>query len=569
MVKGGGGGSGGAYAYANKRLPAGTRLQVVVGKGGKAKLEREEGSSDGEDSYVKILTTAIDKEAKKPRRVKNPQGSGRIKYVGPLITSYKKKGRNPKDHLGPYLSPFFAFGRQATEEIQGREWKFTWENVDFPIDGRYTFRTEADDKMVVRVDGRRVQITDVSENIEEKVKRFTKGKKTIEITLENSDQPGTNFVLNPVYCGLEILAQVPTETSDQSSWKQNPVGASAILIPPPCPQEIGGIGVIDDVVVTTPGVGYSGGFGPGYSVILELDDIIVDNPGINYEPGDPIVVFGGISTGEPPIPPINIPQPPGDPTTGDPLPDLPPPSSGFGGGGDIGDSDTEQVVPDYDPNIPGLPTGVVGDGGGTGVVGGGGDTGDGTGDTGGGTGGDGTGGTGDGTGDGGAGTGIPGTGSPVPSTGGRNPVLKLITGPFGTVVGVNVISPGTGFTRTPTISVLSDTGVNAVLRPKFKLVRDPIGVDPQTLIQVTDLVGLKQTGYIDGRAYYGQIFIKNGLRYAGVYETVGGLVRVYDTLQESITREVTTRPSAILRQGTDIQSNDSRLNLPGTPDNIT
>jgi len=157
----------------------------------------------------------------------------------------------------------------------------------------------------------------------------------------------------------------------------------------------------------------------------------------------------------------------------------------------------------------------------------------------------------------------------VPNTGGRNPVLSLILGPFGTVVGVKILDPGSGFTRTPTISVLSDTGVNAVLRPRFKVVRDPIGVDPQTLIQVTDLVGLKQTGYIDGRAFYGQVFIKNGLRYAGVYETVGGLVRVYDTLQESITREVTTRPSAILRQGTDIQSNDPRLNLPGTPDNIT
>ena len=577
MVKGGGGGSGGAYAYANKRLPAGTRLQVVVGKGGKAKLDREEGSSDGEDSYVKILTTAIDKEAKKPKRVKNPQGSGRIKYVGPLITSYKKKGRNPKDHLGPYLSPFFAFGRQATEEIQGREWKFTWENVDFPIDGNYTFRTEADDKMVVRVDGRRVQRTEVSENIEEKNRRFTKGKKTIEITLENSNQPGTNFVLNPVYCGLEILANVPTEIGDQSSWKQNPVGASAILIPPPCPQEIGGIGVIKDVTVTTPGNGFSGPPGAGYSVIAELEDIIIENPGINYKPGDPIIVFGGTDTGEPPIPKINIPLPPGNPTTGDPLPDLPTPSSEFGGGGSEQGIETEQIVPDFDSGVPGIPIGGgqgdegvpgIPTGGGQGSDGSTGDGGTGDGDEGTGDGGAG-GGVGDGGGAGDGGAGIPGTGRPVPNTGSINPVLSLITGPFGAVVGVKIISPGVGFTRTPTISIISPTGVNAVLRPKFKIVRDPIGVDPQTLIQVTDLVGLKQTGYIDGRAYYGQVFINNGLRYAGVYETVGELVRVYDTLQESITREVTTRPSAILRQGTDIQSNDSRLNLPGTPDNIT
>ena len=552
MTKGGGGGSGGAYAYAKQKLAAGTRLEIVVGEGGKA--TEKEGSSNGGDSYVKVLTQVIDKEANKPRKIKNPQGSGKIKYIGPLITSYKKKGRNPKDHLGPYLSPFFVFGRQATDEIQGREWKFTWENVDFPIDGKYTFRTEADDKMVVRVDGKKVQTTEVFENIEEKNRRFSKGKKTIEITLENSNQPGTNFVLNPVYCGLEILAQVPTEINDQTSWKQNPVGASAILIPPPCPQEIGGIGVVDDVRITTPGNGYIGESGPGYPVILELTDIIIDNPGINYLPSDPIIVTGGFDVPDIPPVPNNVSIiPPGlitdDPGGGGTPGDILSPTDGIGdpttpgsGGPDVG------II--FDPNVPGLPTGTTGNSGG-----------------------DSSGGSGitdpSDPGLGGVGSGTPGTGSPVPNSGGSNPVLNLITGPFGTVVGVNIISPGSGFTRTPTISVLSSTGVNAVLKPVFKIVRDPIGVDPKTLIQVTDLVGLKQTGYIDGRAFYGQVFIKNGLRYAGVYETVGELVRVYDTLQESITGEVTTRPSAILRQGTDIQSNDSRLNIPGTPDNIT
>ena len=585
MVKGGGGGSGAAYAYATEKCVAGTKLEIVVGKGGLAALGREEGSSDGEDSYVKILTTVIDKEAEKPKKVKNPQGSGKIKYIGPLITSYKKKSfrtstvdkgtkRKVEDHLGPYLSPFFAFGRQATDEIQGREWKFTWENVDFPIDGRYTFRTEADDKMVVRIDGKKVQTTEVFENIEEKTKRFTKGKKTVEITLENSNQPGTNFVLNPVYCGLEILAQVPTEINDQSSWKKNPVGASAILIPPPCPQRVGGIGIITDVSVTTPGVGYTATSGPGYPVTLILDEIVIENPGINYTPTDPVIVFGGYDTDtDIPFPP-NEPIPPGLPFTGPIGPGITPgsPGSGLGGVGDGygggadgtgGTGDGDPGVATFDPNVPGLPTtdvGLTGDPSGTGG-GGSGTGGDGVDDEGfsGGTGQPSTSTPGS----------TPGSGAPLTVSGVKVPELSLITGPFGAVVGVKIVDPGSGFTKTPTISVLSDTGVNAVLRPKFRIVRDPIGVDPQTLIQVTDLVGLKQTGYIDGRAYYGQVFINNGLRYAGVYETVGELVRVYDTLQESITGEVTTRPSAILRQGTDIQSNDPRLNLPGTPDNLT
>ena len=100
-------------------------------------------------------------------------------------------------------------------------------------------------------------------------------------------------------------------------------------------------------------------------------------------------------------------------------------------------------------------------------------------------------------------------------------------------------------------------------------VRDPIVPDPDKLIQVTDLVGLKQTGYYQGRPYYGAVFYKDGVKYAGWYETAGELVPIYNTLQESIDAEVTTPPSAILRQGSDSSSNDKRLNLPGTPENLT
>jgi hypothetical protein len=71
-------------------------------------------------------------------------------------------------------------------------------------------------------------------------------------------------------------------------------------------------------------------------------------------------------------------------------------------------------------------------------------------------------------------------------------------------------------------------------------VRDPIVVNPQQLLQVTDLVGLKQTGYVNGRPYYGSVYYDRGIRYAGFYETVGEPVRVYDTLRESITAQVTT-----------------------------
>ena len=141
-------------------------------------------------------------------------------------------------------------------------------------------------------------------------------------------------------------------------------------------------------------------------------------------------------------------------------------------------------------------------------------------------------------------------------------------GPFGTIEKICVDDGGLGFTRWPNIRIISDTGINADLVPVFEPVRDPIVVDRDKLIQVTDLVGIKQTGYYDGRAYFGAVFYKDGVRYAGYYETPGELVQIYDTMQESIDAMVTTPPSAILRQGTDISSDDPRLDIPGTPDNL-
>ena len=92
--------------------------------------------------------------------------------------------------------------------------------------------------------------------------------------------------------------------------------------------------------------------------------------------------------------------------------------------------------------------------------------------------------------------------------------------------------------------------------------------DEDQILQVTDLVGLKQTGYVNGKPYYGSVFSKDGQLFAGIYETIGELIPVYATLQESIDARITTRPSAILRQGTDVTSNDPRLNIPGTPQNL-
>ena len=168
------------------------------------------------------------------------------------------------------------------------------------------------------------------------------------------------------------------------------------------------------------------------------------------------------------------------------------------------------------------------------------------------------------------GTGIPndGSGDQIiidPPNGAK---LTAVFGPHGVPIKVNVENPGGGFTEYPTIRMPSDTGVGVVFKPQFEIVRDPLDVSPDKLLQVTDLVGLKQTGYVDGRAYYGTIFFENDLKYAGLYETIGQKIRVYDTLQDSIDAMDRSEPSAIQRSGTDVSSNDPRLDIPNTPDNL-
>jgi hypothetical protein len=200
-------------------------------------------------------------------------------------------------------------------------------------------------------------------------------------------------------------------------------------------------------------------------------------------------------------------------------------------------------------------------------------------------------------------------------------ILEPVFGPFGKIVEVKVINPGLGFTEYPTITVVPAdvvpgssrvtssttpftpvetvtssgepsspstevpdfsstirnqttpgflTGVNALFRPVFEVVRDPIFVEieEEKLIQVVDLVGLKQNGYIQGRAYFGSVYYENGIKFAGIYETIGEPIRVYDTLKESISQQASSIPSAIPRSGTDIGSNNPRINIPRTPNDL-
>ena len=355
-----------------------------------------------------------------------------VTYSGPQLASYRSG----------FISPAYFDG--TGQEVMGKTFIMRWSNVDFFDDGQYTLYAEADDVLIVRIDGVEVGTAKVFEG--QRITNFniTKGKRTVELELTNiPGNPQSTFETNPVVAAATITKKVSVGTGITKPWTTNPIGISAILIPPPCPKRVKGKGVVVDVIVDDPGNGYPVLPGDGYPAALRLKAVEVEDTGINYNCG----------------------------------------------------VDQIQITPN------------------------------------------------------------------------NGAVLDYVCDSFGRIVEVKVLNPGLGFTTYPEITIPTETGINATFRPQFEVVRDPI-VLPEKLIQVTDLVGLKQTGYVDGRAYYGSVFYKEGVRYAGFYETAGDLVQVYDTLQESITARVTTPASAILRQGTDVTSNDPRLNIPGTPQNL-
>ncbi len=114
-------------------------------------------------------------------------------------------------------------------------------------------------------------------------------------------------------------------------------------------------------------------------------------------------------------------------------------------------------------------------------------------------------------------------------------ILTYKCDPFGKIRSVKV-QQGGNFTQLPRITLPSDTGLNARFTPVFEIIRDPVALDviPSDIVQVYDLVGLNINGYVDGKAYYGNVYFADGVKYAGTTQTRATTVRVYDTIQESV-----------------------------------
>jgi hypothetical protein len=420
-------------------------IQITVESGTFTPSNKRNAKNSSRSTYD--LTFRVDSQ-----NLESVKNIGGVSYSGPPLFAHQDRSWSDNFMNNYSVSPkVFVDISQPEDSVIGR-YTLTWSNIDFPESGTYKINFQADNIGILKIDGQQIATsTDFSGNPVQYIANVTQGKHKVSVELENVQQPLDNknsfiFKNNPMGAAIHITKDVNTLNPNAASWsRSNPVGVSVVLISPPCPKEIGGRGVVDEVVVEDPGNGYlpPDPTGQTYPVTLELADVIVTDPGINYNCG----------------------------------------------------VDEIKIVPD------------------------------------------------------------------------NGAKLSYVCDSFGRILDVVVDEPGNGFTSYPNIFMQSPTqptGVNASFIPVFRVVRDPIEVPEDRLIQVTDLVGLKQTGYVDGRAYYGAVYYDNGIRYAGYYKTTGTQIIVYDTLQESITANVITPPSAIEVSGTDVSSNDPRLNIPRT-----
>ena len=467
----GSGGAGGAYAWVNKDIAAGQKLKIVVGKGGAGKSVK--GGERGGDSYVKVMAAP---PPSNPTKIIKQQ-KGKVSYSGPNLFHFTDK------RWGSVMNKYSVSPSNVDADLDKPSPDnvgtkiLEWKNVDFALKGQYDVLFAADNTASLFINGEPLlsakdNYTLSSEKIYDKINIGTPGRYDIKIELFNAyhghagDRTHANddvFRHNPSGVVLEIRKDVNVATNAGKAWTENPVGVSGILVPPPCPKDVGGKGVVPDPVIDDPGNGYD----PvvvdpteiQYPVLVKIKEVRVTKPGINYDCSkDKMTMTPDLGYELTPI------------------------------CGPFGVIEKVVVKPPAEEGTPGIPPGI----------------------------------------------------------------------------------PPGGMNRTPEISIESKTGINAQFRPVFEVVVVPPDVlPPDQILQVTDLAGIKQTGYYNGKPYYGAVFYQDGIKYAGWYATAGQPIQIYDTLQESIDARVTTPPSAIQRQGSDVTSNDPRLNIPGTPDNLT
>ena len=164
---------------------------------------------------------------------------------------------------------------------------YTWSGVNLDATGRYAIRLQADVNANQTTQPTKLYINDTLVADANSFRgdplptyvNLDAGKVTLRIEETVIRNEENIFDINPFGFGLQ-LTKVIDVPNGSKSWIQNPVGVSAILIPPPCPKTVEGKGVVTDIIADEPGNGYPQPPGEGYPVVLRLKEIVPTSPGI-------------------------------------------------------------------------------------------------------------------------------------------------------------------------------------------------------------------------------------------------------------------------------------------------
>ena len=475
-----------------------------IAVGGKVWNQRGEKGS-------KVQTIEVTAESSATGGVESGKQIDGVTYDGPQLFAFKHPAWS--DFMNnASISPFLPPLDRENPDIVGVT-NYKWSNVKFPENGRYEIKFQADNIAKLLING--VEVQEVRSFRGEPRLRYvelSRGTYDVEVILTNIPTNKNIFNDNPSGFALKITKDITIISSESPPWISNPVGAAAVIIPPPCPKLIEGTGIVERIEILEPGNGYprtTGGSGgsDGIPVTLKLVDIVPTAPGIGYRPEDRIIVD---VPGRPPIeliPTLNdFGQITGIPIAQTPaIPEPPPQTDDSISGFDIIPNTDAQILQVTD--LPGQ-IGVPDD---TGVL------------------------------------------IPLVKGGGR-------IAPDATGTQVPAPGPFYGFTEYPNIYPTSNTGLGFRGRPVFEVVVVPDKVlSDDSVLQVVDIPGIRKTGYVNGKPYYGQVFAKDGFLYAGISQTVGELIPVYATLESSVLNRQTIQPSAILRTGSETSDDNPLL----------
>ncbi len=217
-------------------MDAGTKLRVVVGKGGVGK--NVQGGNNGSDSYVEVMELPPKPPAPKPKpTIPAIKVTKVFNTVDWMTKANRQLWRTNVVAKGGFINasgvcPFDTNKELDTNPYAGTH-EIVWPSIDFPVDGNYTIKVQVDDSVTLRFNGpggetviRKEGFSTpgdgrTSTGMSTYTRFFKKGKYKLQADLEQI--PGGRFGFRHDAKGKKIKDKEVKFTVTGSSWYANKI----------------------------------------------------------------------------------------------------------------------------------------------------------------------------------------------------------------------------------------------------------------------------------------------------------------------------------------------------------